>query len=116
MPSTSTTQTSTSYRESPRYYLITNVHNPSQAEREIELHAESWKLPYSIDDSDLMFDGKPLNLLYEENKSMAEHHRGESQPKRRRGGDEVRNLSIYLSIYLTQTTTPPSQPQSKTAQ
>ena len=36
--------------------------------------AASWKLPYSIDDEDLTFDGKPLNLLYEENRWKAEHH------------------------------------------
>jgi hypothetical protein len=70
MPSLSSTQT---HQDSPRYYLITNVRTNTPAESEIDLHAESWKLPYSIDDSDLMFDGKPLNMLYEENRWMAEH-------------------------------------------
>jgi len=55
-----------------QYYLITNV--VAKTDAEVDLNAESWKLPYSIDDSDLMFDGKPLNLLYEENRWMAEHH------------------------------------------
>jgi len=57
-----------------QYYLITNV--AAKGEAEIDLHAESWKLPYSIDDSDLTFDGKPLNMLYEENQNqwIAEHH------------------------------------------
>jgi hypothetical protein len=36
----------------------------------LDKSAESWKLPYSIEDEDLTFDGKPLNLLYEENR----HH------------------------------------------
>lgn len=57
-----------------QYYLITNVSSYSPADKEIDLNAESWKLPYSIDDSDLTFDGKPLNLLYEENRWKAEHH------------------------------------------
>lgn len=59
-----------------QYYLITNVSSPTQyggTDAEIDLHAESWRLPYSIEDSELTFDGKPLNLLYEENRFMAEH-------------------------------------------
>jgi len=56
------------------FYLITNVSATKASDSEIDLHAESWKLPYSIDDSELTFDGKPLNLLYEENRSMAEYH------------------------------------------
>ncbi|PMD26352.1 hypothetical protein NA56DRAFT_563732 [Hyaloscypha hepaticicola] len=58
-----------------QYYLITNVHSSTthSSDKQIDLHAQSWKLPYSIDDKDLMFDGKPLNLLYEENRYMAEH-------------------------------------------
>jgi hypothetical protein len=63
-----------------QYYLITNVHSSTHtsSDKQIDLHAQSWKLPYSIDDKDLMFDGKPLNLLYEENRYMAEH-RGSSR-------------------------------------
>jgi hypothetical protein len=59
-----------------QYYLITNVHSTttSSNDREIDLHAQSWQLPYEVDDKDLMFDGKPLNMLYEENRYMAEHH------------------------------------------
>ncbi len=57
-----------------QFYLITNVSAAKASTSEIDLHAESWKLPYSIDDSELTFDGKPLNLLYEENRSMAEYH------------------------------------------
>jgi hypothetical protein len=62
-----------------QYYLITNVHSSSSSsgtDREIDLHAQSWKLPYTIDDKDLMFDGKPLNLLYEENRYAVEHRQG----------------------------------------
>jgi len=47
--------------------------NPSSKDKDSALRVSSWKLPYSIDDSDLTFDGKPLNLLYEENKWRAEH-------------------------------------------
>jgi hypothetical protein len=64
-----------------QYYLITNVRTTSssqQDQREMDLHAQSWKLPYTIDDKDLMFDGKPLNMLYEENRYHAEH-RGASR-------------------------------------
>lgn len=60
-----------------QYYLITNVQSTtttSSNDREIDLHAQSWQLPYEVDDKDLMFDGKPLNMLYEENRYMAEHH------------------------------------------
>ncbi|KAE9365786.1 hypothetical protein N431DRAFT_351403 [Stipitochalara longipes BDJ] len=74
-----------------QYYLITNVRTSSSSQkdqREIDLHAQSWKLPYTIDDKDLMFDGKPLNMLYEENRYLAEHrgasreHRGRSRQKK----------------------------------
>jgi len=57
-----------------QYILLTNVVGNSATDAEIDLYAESWKLPYSIDDSDLTFDGKPLNMLFEENRWMAEHH------------------------------------------
>ncbi len=59
-----------------QYYLITNVHTTSTAsDKEIDLKSQqSWQEPYTIDDADLMFDGKPLNLLYEENRWQAEHH------------------------------------------
>jgi hypothetical protein len=91
MPSPSSTHT-TSHTNSPRYYLITNI-SPntllsSPTEHEIDLHAESWKLPYSIDDSDLMFDGKPLNMLYEENRWMAEHVSDCGEEKARRSGKD----------------------------
>jgi len=92
MPSSTQTHTP-SHCDSPRYYLITNISQntllASPTEHEIDLHAESWKLPYSIDDSDLMFDGKPLNMLYEENKWMAEHvtYFGEETARRSRKDD-----------------------------
>ncbi|KAF8849402.1 hypothetical protein BDZ45DRAFT_697584 [Acephala macrosclerotiorum] len=70
----SKSSSSSSQRE---YYLITEAPLRATTETaEIDLQAESWKLPYSIDDSDLTFDGKPLNMLYEENRWMAEHHVG----------------------------------------
>jgi hypothetical protein len=66
-----------------QYYLITNVHSTTSSpnDREVDLHAQSWQLPYEVDDKDLMFDGKPLNMLYEENRSMAEHHVSQSREK-----------------------------------
>jgi hypothetical protein len=57
-----------------RYYLITNV--ATKTDGEVDLHADSWELPYHIDDADLTFDGKPLNMLYEENRYHAEHVTG----------------------------------------
>ncbi|KAL3426740.1 hypothetical protein PVAG01_00250 [Phlyctema vagabunda] len=38
-------------------------------DEDIERLAESWKLPYSIEDEDLTFDGKALSTLYEEETS-----------------------------------------------
>ncbi|KAF4634891.1 hypothetical protein G7Y89_g3205 [Cudoniella acicularis] len=60
---------------SSSYSTTSSSSNYYNTEEEIDLNAESWKLPYSIDDSDLTFDGKPLNMLYEENKWQAEHSR-----------------------------------------
>jgi hypothetical protein len=75
-----------------QYYLITNVNSTtsSSKDREIDLHAQSWKLPYEVDDKDLMFDGKPLNMLYEENRHMAECHVSQSRVSTispRKGGE-----------------------------
>jgi len=33
----------------------------------------AWREPILVDDEDLTFDGKPLNMLYEENRWHAEH-------------------------------------------
>jgi len=54
-------------------YILTKGITRQPTEAEIDLKAQSWKLPYAIDDSDLTFDGKPLNMLYEENRWRAEH-------------------------------------------
>jgi len=35
--------------------------------------SSAWQEPIIVDDEDLMFDGKPLNMLYEENRWQAEH-------------------------------------------
>ncbi|PQE08506.1 hypothetical protein CJF30_00005368 [Rutstroemia sp. NJR-2017a BBW] len=56
-----------------QYYLITKVSSSSSSSSSSYHNNEAWKLPYNIDDSDLTFDGTPLNMLYEENKYMAEH-------------------------------------------
>lgn len=55
-----------------QYYLITNVAAKTDAEI-VDLNSASWELPYSIDDADLTFDGKPLSMLYEVNRYQAEH-------------------------------------------
>ncbi|KAH9208531.1 hypothetical protein DL95DRAFT_395180 [Leptodontidium sp. 2 PMI_412] len=58
------------------------------------MNADSWKLPVSIDDSQVTFDGKPLSLLYEENRRKAEdelQQRGRSREKssRQRVKEEI---------------------------
>jgi len=80
-------QTSSAHKQ---YYLITNVQASSSSSTttttskdEIDLHSESWKLPYSIDDEDLTFDGKPLNMLYEENRYYETRDRGEKKSRGR---------------------------------
>jgi len=65
------------------YFLITNVVAPT-TDAEIDLHAEAWKLPYSIDDADLTFDGKPLSILHEEDRYVAEQM-NRSRDKSRNG-------------------------------
>ena len=55
------------------YILITDVATRQAADAEFDLKTQSWKYAYNIDDSDLTFDGKPLNMLYEENKWRVEH-------------------------------------------
>lgn len=79
MPSKTTTSTSSRLQaEKQKYYLITDTDthsNNSTQTKTTDLQAqELWKEPYTIDDADLMFDGKPLNMLYEENRWQAEHH------------------------------------------
>lgn len=77
MPSKSSTSTSNRLQaEKQKYYLITDDHDTkSSSNKSTDLQAqELWKEPYTIDDADLMFDGKPLNMLYEENRWQAEHH------------------------------------------
>lgn len=76
-------QTSSAHKQ---YYLITNVQSSNSnttSKDEIDLHSESWKLPYSIDDEDLTFDGKPLNMLYEENRYYETRDRGEKKSRGR---------------------------------
>ncbi|KAI9648274.1 hypothetical protein NHQ30_002906 [Ciborinia camelliae] len=70
----SRSHTSNSSADGKQYFLITNVTTTSNATTEFDLQAEAWRFPYSIDDSDLTFDGTPLNMLYEVNRYMAEEH------------------------------------------
>lgn len=71
--------------QSQKQYYLTNSNststtsNNSNTAKEVE---ESWKLPYAIEDEDLVFDGKPLNMLYEENRECETRDKGE---KRGRG-------------------------------
>jgi hypothetical protein len=62
------------------------------------LDSGCWKSPVDIDDADLTFDGKPLNLLHEENQRgwMLEHHVFEDEHVRgrRRKIDESRRGEV----------------------
>ena len=64
-----------------------------------------WKSPVTIDDADLTFDGKPLNLLHEENQRgwMLEHHVFEDGHVRgrRRKVDERRREEVSESFFLS---------------
>jgi hypothetical protein len=85
-------QRTSSSQSEKQYYLITNV--VAKTDSEVDLKAGSWKEPYTINDSDLMFDGKPLNMLYEENRWVAEHQKGEKAGSRdaHSSGGEVSDL------------------------
>ncbi|KAH7397569.1 hypothetical protein BKA64DRAFT_41424 [Cadophora sp. MPI-SDFR-AT-0126] len=80
MPSKTSTSTSSRLQaEKQKYYLVIDDNHQhaksSTSNKSTDLQAqELWKEPYTIDDADLMFDGKPLNMLYEENRWQAEHH------------------------------------------
>jgi hypothetical protein len=94
MPSKSSSSSHHHHQQAAKqYYLITDVNVRTTAnEKAIDPQSqESWQEPYTIDDADLMFDGKPLNLLYEENKWQAEHHVSRSADYYR--GESVRNPS-----------------------
>ncbi|EKD14056.1 uncharacterized protein L3040_007941 [Drepanopeziza brunnea f. sp. 'multigermtubi'] len=69
MPSQSSASHHHQQAQKQSYYLTTSDEKSSDQSSQ-----EYWKEPYTIDDADLMFDGKPLNLLYEENRYQAEHH------------------------------------------
>ncbi|TVY31383.1 hypothetical protein LSUB1_G008449, partial [Lachnellula subtilissima] len=71
--------TSTSTTASTSTSTSTNTTSSSNTTKAIE---GSWELPYAIEDEDLVFDGKPLNMLYEENRECETRDKGE---KRGRG-------------------------------
>ena len=76
--STSSNSSSSSHSNqgTKQYYILSNISsNQIQVDNETSLQSGSWKEPFVIEDEDLMFDGKPLNLLYEENKWVAEHEK-----------------------------------------
>lgn len=80
MPSDQTSQShrKNQHHSSNNYTPIRIINTMSKPQKttndaEVDMKAESWKLPYSIEDKDLQFNGKPLNLLYEENRWTAEH-------------------------------------------
>jgi hypothetical protein len=83
-----------------KQYRVVSVSpsGPQADARDSNMDPGFWKTPVDIDDADLTFDGKPLNLLHEENQSrwMFEHHvvgyggDGESARGRRREIDYSR--------------------------
>jgi hypothetical protein len=79
-------------QSSQQYMFVIDVKR-QPADAEIN---QSWKLPYTIDDSDLTFDGKPLNMLYEENRWKAEHVL-ESRVKYSSHGTEKSHVSTSQS-------------------
>ncbi|EHK97031.1 hypothetical protein GLAREA_07343 [Glarea lozoyensis ATCC 20868] len=84
MSSQSSTTSSQQYYQDtyqPSYY--SNDSTSYITQKESDMSGGSWQMPYSIDDADLMFDGKPLNMLYEENRMSAE--RREEKQKCGRG-------------------------------
>jgi hypothetical protein len=91
MPSLETGQSD----DHKQYFLITNV--GARTDAEIDLYAESWKLPVSIDDWDLTLDGKPLNMLYEENRRIAEHEMNQFYPSRDDYSKPSRKERSYMS-------------------
>ncbi|RDL41145.1 uncharacterized protein BP5553_01124 [Venustampulla echinocandica] len=81
----SNTSTHSTSSEKQQCYLISTASLDSHADAQVDLDAETWKEPYTIDDADLTFDGKPLNMLHEENRYYAEHgYGGEKEGSRGR--------------------------------
>lgn len=80
--------------EKRQYYLAPTTAMNSHPDAQLNLDAEKWRKPYTIDDADLTFDGKPLNILHEENRYYAEHGYG--------GGEKVGEL--YLSHFSSRCT------------
>src|SRR6266576_1275428 len=58
--------------------LILIVNAVADTDAEIDLHASEWRLPDSIDDSDITFAGKPLSTLFEEDRRASLHSSQES--------------------------------------
>ncbi|KAG9242565.1 hypothetical protein BJ878DRAFT_544134 [Calycina marina] len=65
-----------------QYQYQTHPSTSSNTSNTSNTQSVYWQAPVMIDDSDLTFDGKPLNLLYEENQSRAVQF--SSSPKRGR--------------------------------
>jgi len=61
------------YSQYSQYAQSTSASQGHSAHSSIEewKNESSWQTPTAIDDNDLTFDGKPLNLLHEENQSRA---------------------------------------------
>lgn len=74
MPSKTSSSTSHHKQAEKQYYIISDSKTNNEKAIDLQHSQEFWKEPYTIDDADLMFDGKPLNMLYEENRWQAEHH------------------------------------------
>lgn len=69
----------------PQNQYYCNTSTSSSSSKEVEVQQEHWKTSYEVDDADLVFDGKPLNMLYEENRwanaREASERRGRSRKK-----------------------------------
>lgn len=75
------------YSQNQYYYhqsaSATTTTTSNSQEHAFDPRSESWTLPYEVDDSDLMFDGKPLSLLCEENRYHETRDRGERKSRGR---------------------------------
>lgn len=93
----------TSATEKHYHVLLVSPPSGSQTDAHANLDPGFWKTPVDIDDADLTLDGKPLNLLHEENQNrwMVEHHVFESRDEddmRGRRRDRMGEVSNHISF------------------
>lgn len=85
--SNSANSTSSSNSSQRQYYLISNLPSTQLVSTETAT-IDAWQEPYIIEDEDLMFDGTPLNELYEMNRLQEE----QELRSRRSSGESERSL------------------------